>query len=330
MKDTTITLIKCSLTGFIFRCALSISAVAFSSQAMAACEYIVNNEWGTGFTATIKITNSTNVTVNGWNLTWQYSANKITSSWSANITGANPYAASALGWNTSIAPGQSVSFGVQGDTLGGVAETPIISGTLCNLQASSSAKSSLNNSSSSFVSSPRSSSASSVSSISSLSSSKMSSAVSSSSSPRSSVASVGYQCNWYGTLYPLCATTQSGWGYENNRSCISTTTCSAQPAPFGVVGSASSSSAFSSSLSSVFSSSVSSAASSRQISVSSSSVSYSGFSSTSFSSASSLTGVLFQEDFESGADNTQPAGWDNFIGWIYNAQNTNTNASYAV
>jgi beta-glucanase (GH16 family) len=72
-----------------------------------------------------------------------------------------------------------------------------------------------------------------------------SSATSSKTSTSSSVVSSssstgGEQCNWYGTLYPLCATTASGWGYENNKSCISRSTCAAQPAPFGVVGNASS------------------------------------------------------------------------------------------
>jgi len=43
-------------------------------------------------------------------------------------------------------------------------------------------------------------------------------------------------CNWYGTLYPLCVTTTSGWGWENNKSCISRSTCSSQPAPYGIVG----------------------------------------------------------------------------------------------
>ncbi len=43
------------------------------------------------------------------------------------------------------------------------------------------------------------------------------------------------QCNWYGTRYPLCATTQSGWGWENQRSCISRTTCTSQPSPYGIV-----------------------------------------------------------------------------------------------
>jgi parallel beta-helix repeat protein len=43
-------------------------------------------------------------------------------------------------------------------------------------------------------------------------------------------------CNWYGTTYPLCVTTASGWGWEDNKSCISRSTCSGQPAPYGIVG----------------------------------------------------------------------------------------------
>jgi acetylxylan esterase len=54
----------------------------------------------------------------------------------------------------------------------------------------------------------------------------------------SSAATTCQQCNWYGTRYPLCITTQSGWGWENQRSCISRTTCSAQPSPYGIVASA--------------------------------------------------------------------------------------------
>jgi beta-glucanase (GH16 family) len=49
----------------------------------------------------------------------------------------------------------------------------------------------------------------------------------------------GNECNWYGTRYPLCATTASGWGWEDSKSCISRSTCQTQPAPFGVVGGAS-------------------------------------------------------------------------------------------
>lgn len=70
------------------------------------------------------------------------------------------------------------------------------------------------------------------------SSSAFSSAINPSSSSFASSSSVaaGGQCNWYGSLYPLCATTTNGWGFESNRSCISRSTCVGQPAPFGVVG----------------------------------------------------------------------------------------------
>jgi endoglucanase len=64
-----------------------------------------------------------------------------------------------------------------------------------------------------------------------------------SSIPRSSSsapATSGQQCNWYGTPTPLCANTASGWGWENSKSCVGPTTCSAQPAPYGITGGASS------------------------------------------------------------------------------------------
>lgn len=35
-------------------------------------------------------------------------------------------------------------------------------------------------------------------------------------------------CNWYGTNYPMCCTTTSGWGWENSTSCISVSTCNSQ------------------------------------------------------------------------------------------------------
>jgi beta-glucanase (GH16 family) len=66
------------------------------------------------------------------------------------------------------------------------------------------------------------------------------SSVASSSIALSSSSVSGGQCNWYGTLYPLCVSTSNGWGYENNRSCITRSTCAAQPSPFGIVGASSS------------------------------------------------------------------------------------------
>lgn len=50
-------------------------------------------------------------------------------------------------------------------------------------------------------------------------------------SSSSSVSTGGQcQCNWWGTLYPTCQNTASGWGWENSRSCITTATCNSQGA----------------------------------------------------------------------------------------------------
>ncbi len=67
------------------------------------------------------------------------------------------------------------------------------------------------------------------------SSSIASSSVGTSSSRSSSSLGSGVpcRCNWYGTLYPSCVTTKIGWGWENNKSCISNSACTAQPANQG-------------------------------------------------------------------------------------------------
>lgn len=44
----------------------------------------------------------------------------------------------------------------------------------------------------------------------------------------SSSAATGGTCNWYGTSYPICINTSSGWGWENNKSCVARSTCNSQ------------------------------------------------------------------------------------------------------
>lgn len=43
------------------------------------------------------------------------------------------------------------------------------------------------------------------------------------------------QCNWYGSLYASCENQSSGWGWENNQSCIGDNTCNDQYGDGGVV-----------------------------------------------------------------------------------------------
>ncbi len=46
--------------------------------------------------------------------------------------------------------------------------------------------------------------------------------------------------------------------------------------------------------------------------------------------ASSLAGVIYQETFENTAVNSQPSGWDNFLGYNYNTSNTTSGSNYAL
>jgi mannan endo-1,4-beta-mannosidase len=213
--------------------------------------------------------------------------NRITGSWNATLTGGNPYSASNLSWNGSVQPGKTVSFGMQVNT-NGVVEIPVVTGAICKAAGSSASAVSSSVVSSSAPSSVRSSS----------SSLRSSSLVSSSFSIRSSssiAASISstcaaiQSCNWYGTSYPVCTATASGWGYENNKSCISVATCASQPSPFGVVGGCP---VFSSSFSSIRSSSSSSLSSSSIPPLSSSSIRSSSSSSVVSSSSASASGVI--------------------------------------
>jgi endoglucanase len=111
-----------------------------TSQAQAAiCSYTISNEWNSGFSGTITIINNTATVINGWNVGWQYTANRLTSSWNATVSGSNPYSATGLSWNSIIQPGQSVSFGVQGNKNNSLAaEKPTITGAVCSTSPASS------------------------------------------------------------------------------------------------------------------------------------------------------------------------------------------------
>ncbi len=96
----------------------------------ATCEYVINSDWGSGFVAGIVITNNGSETINGWEVSWDYSGNtQVTNGWSAELSGSGPYTASNMSWNASIAPGSSVEFGFQGT---GSAETPEVTGDICD------------------------------------------------------------------------------------------------------------------------------------------------------------------------------------------------------
>ncbi|QEY16486.1 beta-xylosidase [Cellvibrio sp. KY-GH-1] len=119
-------------------------AFAVAWNVNAGCQYQVTNQWSNGFTAAIKITNTTSTAINGWAVNWQYASdNRISNSWNANVSGSNPYSATNLSWNASIQPSQTVEFGFQGTKGAANAEVPVLNGAPCgNVTPASSARSS--------------------------------------------------------------------------------------------------------------------------------------------------------------------------------------------
>lgn len=119
-------------------------SLVMSSAAWAGCTYTVTNNWGSGFTGEIKVTNDTAATVNNWSVSWQESGATVTNAWNATLTGSNPYTAASLSWNGTLAPKASASFGFQAN---GTAAAPKVNGTLCGTTTSSSTPSSVASSS---------------------------------------------------------------------------------------------------------------------------------------------------------------------------------------
>lgn len=142
-----------SKSAFLLAAGLTLQA---SSSFAARCEYVVQNEWGTGFVAAIRITNDTSTAINGWSVNWAYTdGSKRTGGWNANFSGGNPYKATSVGWNDRINPGKSVEIGVQGNK--GVAnkpaQRPIVTGGVCSGGSSAQPSSSSSRVSSSLPSS---------------------------------------------------------------------------------------------------------------------------------------------------------------------------------
>ncbi|WP_192772217.1 glycoside hydrolase family 9 protein [Plantactinospora soyae] len=79
-----------------------------------------SNDWGTGFSGTITVTNTGTTTVNGWTLAFGFVAGqRIAQAWSATVTQTGTaVTATNLSYNGTLAPGASTSFGFNGSHTG--------------------------------------------------------------------------------------------------------------------------------------------------------------------------------------------------------------------
>ncbi|MEU0231108.1 MULTISPECIES: glycoside hydrolase family 18 chitinase [unclassified Streptomyces] len=82
----------------------------------ATATYTKTQDWGSGFGGSWTVKNTGTTTLTSWTVEWDYpTGTAVTSAWDATVTNsANHWTAKNVGWNGTLAPGASVSFGYNG------------------------------------------------------------------------------------------------------------------------------------------------------------------------------------------------------------------------
>ncbi|MGX6743731.1 glycoside hydrolase family 18 chitinase [Streptomyces peucetius] len=86
----------------------------------ATATYTKTSDWGSGFGGSWTVKNTGTTTINSWTVEWDFpSGTKVTSAWDATVTNSGDHwTAKNVGWNGTLAPGTSVSFGFNGSGSG--------------------------------------------------------------------------------------------------------------------------------------------------------------------------------------------------------------------
>ncbi|MGW7434888.1 glycosyl hydrolase family 18 protein [Streptomyces sp. NPDC054849] len=82
----------------------------------ATATYSKVSDWGTGFEGKWVVKNTGTTTLTSWTVEWDYPAGtSVTSAWDATVTGSGTHwTAKNVGWNGTLAPGATASFGFNG------------------------------------------------------------------------------------------------------------------------------------------------------------------------------------------------------------------------
>ncbi|TDC21762.1 chitinase [Streptomyces sp. 8K308] len=111
-----------------------IVAVAGPAQgATATATYAKTSDWSTGFEGRWTIRNTGDQPLNGWTLEWDFpSGTAVTSAWDARVTNSGTHwTARDAGWNGTLAPGQTATFGFNGSGPGAPANC-LLNGQPCD------------------------------------------------------------------------------------------------------------------------------------------------------------------------------------------------------
>lgn len=105
------------LTALILPLAAMVGLAAPAEAATAAtATYTKVQDWGTGFEGKWTVKNTGTTTLSSWTVEWDYPAGTaVTSAWDATVTSSGTHwTAKNVGWNGTLAPGATVSFGFNG------------------------------------------------------------------------------------------------------------------------------------------------------------------------------------------------------------------------
>ncbi|MFC7531728.1 glycoside hydrolase family 3 N-terminal domain-containing protein [Actinoplanes sp. GCM10030250] len=96
--------------------ALAVTTATGGTPAASCRVRYTTNDWTSGFTGTVALTNTGTTAITPWTLTWSFTGGQtVTQAWSARVTQSGP-AVTATGetWSATLAAGATVSFGFNG------------------------------------------------------------------------------------------------------------------------------------------------------------------------------------------------------------------------
>lgn len=109
------------VAGNVSAASSALSVTTKSGQQTGSCKVTYNaSTWNTGFTASVRITNTGTTTLNGWSLGFSFAnGQKVQQGWSADWTqSGTTVTAKNAAWNGTLAPGQSADIGFNGSHSG--------------------------------------------------------------------------------------------------------------------------------------------------------------------------------------------------------------------
>ncbi|MBT2472068.1 cellulose binding domain-containing protein [Streptomyces sp. ISL-66] len=96
--------------------ALVAIAAPAEAAASATATYTKVSDWGSGFEGKWTVKNTGTTTLSSWTVEWDYpSGTAVTSAWDATVTSSGTHwTGKNVGWNGTLAPGATISFGFNG------------------------------------------------------------------------------------------------------------------------------------------------------------------------------------------------------------------------